>query len=152
MHGDNKEIISQSQPTGELTVIGMKADLGTVQPFRGGKRLIGRHGNAVAFLRYRVGRSEGSVAINKKPRIAAQKRRCAQYPGETTGYSGGADIPGNVLLKTLRRKAKRSPTWRQSIAGMIAQQQERRVQPAFNRLERFNLLIRLMSIWHNFAA
>ena len=87
--------------------------------------VIARDWSLVAGLHDRPGRFLMSVAIHHQPRIGLVDEHAVEAVGKSWTKPANADIPGNMASAVSGAQAQGAETFRNDVAGMIAEQKER---------------------------
>ena len=101
-----------------------------------GQTCVGRDHRAVARFREAVGRLEGSVAIDDKPAVALQEKRCVEKLGHGPRQSLRPDVVGDVAIHLRGGDAEVAQTPWNGAPGMFAGQHERRRTRQVDGLDR----------------
>jgi len=135
---DRDRLVALGVPHDEFVhgrMIGMKQRRRAEGAVLAGEGAIAGHGNAVALGRNRGGIVERPVAIDHEARIAGEGERRIEAPGEPPRHFGGADVPADVLGEPLLRKAEPVERARHAVAGVIADEHQRRAAGGIVDLE-----------------
>ena len=92
---------------------------------------VARNDGAIREAHDKRGIVGATVRVDQQPRVACHHRRGTQRRGERPRHLRRADVVGDMAPELLRRQAQRAVARWQSIAGMVAQQNQAGVGAAW---------------------